>query len=684
MSQSAAEPSAEMSPEAAAEAEADAKKPHPKGLYILFATEAWERFSYSGMRALLVLYLINYMEWQPGPASNVYKWYTSLVYLTPLLGGFLADRKLGLRLSIVIGGVLMAIGHFLMAFEALPFFYSALAFLIMGNGFFKPNISTLVGKMYRQGDPRRDGAFTIFSMGINLGAFLAPIVCGMLRKHVSFHAGFAAAGVGMVIGLCTFLFGQKRILADVHAAGNDLAIGKEKEKIVAGAGYRDTKAELDDADEKTPGETGFAGFVSRVFPWMMFAIAILVPVLYFVQIAQGKARWLDAVMPIAFAAIAGWMGRNLLTIKGASRDKSIVIFVLFLFTVLFWMAFEQAGNALNIWADVNTNLRLFGWEYSAEMFQSVNPVLIFTLAPLFAAVWIWFARRSINISTPAKMFAAMVFMALSFLAMVGGAIAENATVTSVPLAALPPGVDVSILDAGRMTFGKTCPDSLEDTGCKNTLSVRGVLPPFAVTDALDKTLDPKVHASIEDLATQAGNASKKEPVRVKLPAMPATFVWPYDAKKAEERGLAFDPATSEVVASKPLEEKTKADLVSAAADPAWRETLGNLQKQSQAARVSGIWLFLSYLLATLGELCLSPVGLSMVTKLAPARFASLFMGVWLLSSSVAQYVGGSIGESWGKITPSSYFWIFVWTSVAGAVVLLVLVRPLRRLMHHVT
>ena len=669
MASPAAASSSDEIPLTDAEKAAVMKQPHPLGLYLLFGTEAWERFSYYGMRALLVLYLINYMEWQPGRASGVYKWYTSLVYLTPLLGGWLADKKLGLRVSIIIGGVLMAIGHFLMAFEALPFFYAALAFLIMGNGFFKPNISTLVGKLYKQGDPRRDGAFTIFYMGINLGAFLAPIVCGMLRKKWSYHAGFAAAGVGMVIGLCTFLFGQKRILADVKAAGHDLAIKKPETKAELVAHHRI------EPDEEKPGEGGFAGFISKAFPIFLFIVGVAVPALYVVNIVRGQAAWIDAVMPIAFSAIALWMGRNLLTIKGAGRDKSTVIFTLFLFTVLFWMAFEQAGNALNIWADVNTNLKLGSFEYTAEWFQSVNPVLIFTLAPLFAMLWVWFARKTIDFSTPAKMFAAMVFMALSFLAMVGGAAAENATTSTVQLGALPASVkDISELDAGRMTF---------DAG-KKELTVRGVLAPFAVTDALDRTLDPKFHDALDGLEKASKAAGKKEPVTVSIAPVPATFKWPFDAKAQEERGITWDPATSMVTVTKPVEEKTKADMISAGADPAWRDNLMELAKKSEAAKVSGFWLFLSYLLATLGELCLSPVGLSMVTKLAPARFASLFMGVWLLSSSVAQYVGGSIGEKWGTWTPSYYFWVFVWTSVAGGIVLFLLVRPLKRLMHEVT
>ena len=305
----------------------------------------------------------------------------------------------------------------------------------------------------------------------------------------------------------------------------------------------------------------------------------------------------------------------------------------------------------------------------------MNPVLIFTLAPLFALLWVWFARKSIDFSTPAKMFAAMVFMALSFVAMVGGAAAENATTSTVTLQALPGSVkEIGELDAGRMSYD----------AAKKELTVRGVLAPFAVTDALDRTLDPKFHDALDALEKASKNAGKKEPATVSIAPVPSTFEWPFDAKAEEERGIAWDKATNKVTVTKPLEEKTKADLISAGADPTWRGTLQDLAQKSKAAKVSGLWLFLSYLLATLGELCLSPVGLSMVTKLAPARFGSLFMGVWLLSSSVAQYVGGSIGEKWGTWTPTYYFWVFVWTSVAGGIVLFLLVRPLKRLMHEVT
>ncbi len=183
---------------------------HPIGLYILFFTEMWERFSYYGMRGLLVLYMVKFFRYEQKEASSIYKIYTSLVYVTPILGGYLADRYLGNKRAVIIGAFLMAIGHFLMAFEEFPIFMAALIFLIIGNGFFKPNMSTQVGRLYPPNDGRLDGAYTIFYMGINLGAFLSPLACGWLAEHTvgEYHSGFTLAGIGMVCGLVIYLVGQ--------------------------------------------------------------------------------------------------------------------------------------------------------------------------------------------------------------------------------------------------------------------------------------------------------------------------------------------------------------------------------------------------------------------------------------------------------------------------------------------
>ena len=649
----------------------EAKKGHPRGLYVLFATEMWERFSYYGMRALLVLYLVDYLRWAPSQASGVYKWYTSLVYLTPLLGGFLADKYLGQRVAIIIGGVLMAIGHFLMAFEPLPFFYAALVFLIFGNGFFKPNISTMVGQMYRPDDARRDGAFSIFYMGINLGAFFSPLVCGWLAAKFTPHWGFGAAGVGMVIGLAVFILGQKTVMADIDAAKD----GTFPERA-AGASQKNAKVAppAEEPIEREPTVSGFAGGVAKFLPPFMLVCCALIPAWYIFQIATGHAKVLDAVMPIAFAAISGWMGATLFKIKGAGRDRSSVIFYLFFFTVFFWMAFEQAGNALNIWAEYNTDLHVGSYAYPAAWFQSVNPLFIIVLGPVFSIMWIALESRGKGIPTPAKMFIGLGFIAASFGAMVAGAVAENATESRIALAELPSGAEISKVHAGRLTY---------DAGT-HELVVRGTLPPFAQFDALKLTVPEAYAKSIADLEDAAGNASKAKPVTAKLEALPPGYTFPLEpSSKGNEKITAWDAGTQTVTLTGGLSPEQRTVLVGAGAPSAWRDALTGLAAVSQKARVSGMWLFISYLLATIAELFISPVGLSMVTKLAPARYGSLFMGVWLLSSSVAQYTGGALGEMWGHVTPTSYFSIFVYTSLAGCLVLGLLMKPLDRMMHGV-
>ncbi len=637
--------------------------PHPRGLYVLFATEMWERFSFYGMRALLMLYLVNQIGWAPKESSSVYKWYTSLVYLTPLLGGFLADRYLGLRSAILLGGVLMAVGHFLMAFEQLPFFFTALGFLIVGNGFFKPNISTLVGKMYAPNDARKDRAFTIFYMGINLGAFLSPLVCGWLRQRFGYAYGFGAAGVGMVLGLLTFLLGQKRVLSDVHAAGNDVTPKRGSDKA----------SQTNDQDEQssqTPGEGGFAGVVSKILPALLVVAALGITAQYVYLFIKGEASPTSLIMPIAFGAIAIAMARALGTLEGAARDKSVVIFAAFVFAVFFWMAYEQAGNALNLWAEFHTRLNLGSFEYPAEWFQSVNALFIVVLAPPFAALWLWLSRRGQEPSSPAKMLAAMVIMALSFVAMVASAASENGVESRAPLAALPQGLDLTKVAAGRMRYDAE----------KKELIVRGVLPPYSASEALEPAVDPAYVKVVGKLQKGSENASDRHPFSTVLAPLPKDFVIAFQGEDAPR----FDPTTNTITVVKNLTATQKTALYSAAAPPELRAAVSALAERSHAARVSGLWLMLSYLLATLAELCISPVGLSMVTKLAPARFASLFMGVWLLANSLAQYVGGTLGELWGTIPPSRYFMIFVYTSIAGALLLVVLVKPLKKLMHGVT
>lgn len=674
---------------------------HPRGLYILFFTEMWERFSYYGMRALLVPYMVSAaFGYQPKEASGVYKWYTSLVYLAPLAGGLVADRFLGLRNAVLIGAVLMAIGHFLMAFPSHTLFFLALGFLIFGNGFFKPNISTMVGKMYTPDDERRDRAFTIFYMGINIGAFLSSIVCPLLQEKVGFHYGFGAAGIGMLVGLLVFAFGQKRVVADVEAVGNTTGTAKEKKAKEAEpkegeTGYRESaKGEPEQGDADKPGATGIAALVGKIYPFVMLGAGPTIVTVYVLKVLRGEAKPIVLIMPIAFGAIFIAMGLLLMRLRGAQKDKSVSIFIMFLFPVLFWMAFEQAGNALNLWAVDHTDRVLGGWEYPAGWWQSANALMIFVLAPLFALMWSALAKRGKEPSTPGKMFFAMVMMVVSFVVMVVGSASESATESRVPLAKAP-AVDLSTMAAGRLGYD----------AAKKELTMRGVMPDFAARDIIEKTSDPKILGGLKAFGEASDKATASAPVDQELEL--ERFVFTTEASELKELGLSAPVAAgttttwkgeklsltlTAVEGQKPklalhatssLEAQAKTAILEAALEPEWKKALRDLEKASRKARVSGTWLFLSYLFATLGELCLSPVGLSMVTKLAPARFASLFMGVWLLSSSVAQYVGGSIGESWGQIAPSAYFTIFVGTSIGGIVLVLLFMQPLKKLMHEV-
>ncbi|MEZ6093313.1 MAG: peptide MFS transporter [Pirellulaceae bacterium] len=427
---------------------------HPIGLYVLFFTEMWERFSYYGMRALLVLYMVNFFKWAQEDASKIYKWYTSLVYLTPLLGGFLADRYLGNRMAIIIGAILMAIGHFLMAFEQIGIFYAALGFLIIGNGFFKPNMSVQVGRLYPQNDPRRDGAYTIFYMGINIGAFLSPLVCGALKDApgMGYHWGFGAAGVGMVLGLLTYMFGLpfvKELPEDAVYEGDDAKATSKSSAL--------SEAEA----AKHPSVLGALGKIS---PMLVYALGVLFIVGAPIGYSMGSVSFDNMIASIIAGGsmfFAGWIISNL---DMAIRDRVLAIYALFVFVVFFWAAFEQAGNAMNVWADQTTNRYLTEAAPSPEIypdeytsiseqgfmatlgkafgnifkmnpvlttsFQSINAFAIVVFAPIFAWLWLFLARKNINVSIPMKMAMGVFLQGLAFALMIWAAMYESQSSTT--------------------------------------------------------------------------------------------------------------------------------------------------------------------------------------------------------------------------------------------------------------
>ena len=428
---------------------------HPKGLFVCFATEMWERFSYYGMRALLILYLTKHWEFTDATSYLIYGAYTSLVYIMPVFGGMLADQILGSKKAVTYGAILLVFGHLGMTVESNEqIFYLSLALIVSGVGFLKPNISTMVGALYEEGDPRRDSGFTIFYMGINIGAFTATLLCGYLGEQVGWAYGFGGAGIGMLFGLIIFLWGQKYLEGLAEPPSN-----KYLQKM-NGISYESW------------------AYISGIF--------MVLVTWFLVQNSQLVGQLLGGFGAIFIGA---WLLYALFRCAPDERDRLIVVGILILFSLIFWALFEQAGSSLNILTDRGVNRVIFGWEVPASMFQSLNAGFIFTIAPLFAMLWIALAKRNMEPSTPIKFSIGIIFVGLGFLALVYG------------------------------------------------------------------------------------------------------------------------------------------------------------MRSSEGLQTGVFWIILIYLLHTLGELCLSPVGLSSVTKLSPQRIVGFMMGMWFFASAAGNYVAGLIARA---------------------------------------
>jgi POT family proton-dependent oligopeptide transporter len=376
-------------------------KAQSKALGVLFFAETWERFSFYGMRALLVIYMTSHLHYSDKLAIQVYGAYTALVYATPLVGGMLADKLLGARRAVVLGGVLMALGHFAMAFE--PLFFWGLALLICGNGFFKPNISTIVGRVYRDKDARRDRAFYIFYMGINLGA-LAAGVCGWLGEEVAWHLGFGLAGIGMVVGLVGFLVGQKWYAGTAEPPD----LKRLEEPFVAG--------------------------VSR--EWLVYAGALAAVVVAHLMVRPGTVLGplLTFVIVVTLAALVWFL---IFRTQRAERGPLFVAIVLTVFSTVFFAFFEQAGSSMTLFTMRNVDRNVLGLDVPASVFNSLNPLYIILCAPLFIWLWRWLGPE--QPTTPLKFGLGVVQLGLGFGAMWLGAKSSQDT-GIVPLAWLMLGI----------------------------------------------------------------------------------------------------------------------------------------------------------------------------------------------------------------------------------------------------
>jgi POT family proton-dependent oligopeptide transporter len=475
---------------------------HPRGLATLFFTEMWERFSYYGMRALLILFMTataaeGGLGFDVAQAGAIYGLYTSAVYMMSLPGGWLADRFLGKRRAVWYGGILIASGHYSMAVPTLASFYLGLVLIVLGTGLLKPNISAIVGDLYGPADIRRDSGFSIFYMGINLGAFIAPLLCGYLGQRVDWHMGFGLAGIGMTLGLVQYRLGARHLgEAGMHPVAPESAAAAERQRSRLRWGL----------------------IVLALVPVVLLALSISgLAEITAVRLANAFGVLLLALVVVVLGAVlflGDW--------TTAERKRLIVILVLFLAASLFWSVFEQAGSTLNLFAQRSTENSLLGFPFPSSWFQSLNALFLIAFAPVFAWLWIRLGERGPSVTM--KFVLGLVFAGLGFAVMMAAA----------------------------------------------ELSASGV-------------------------------------------------------------------------------------------------------------KVSPMWLTATYLLHTFGELCLSPVGLSAMTKLAPASVVSLMMGVWFLATSVGNYLGGRMAALYEALSLATLFGAVAAFAIGAGLLLALLARPISRM-----
>ena len=352
----------------------------PKSLRILFLTEMWERFSYYGMRALLVLYLVQSQGYSAFEAMHIYAIYTGLVYLTPVIGGYLADHYLGQQKSILIGGITMMFGHLFMANPST--LNLALGLLIIGNGFFKPNISSLLGGFYLTNDARRDGGYSFFYVGINMGAFIAPLLIGYVGEVIDWHYGFVLAAVGMFMGLLHFSLNQKQIASDDLTQRSRVLSYKEWWQVMALA-------------------------------LLNIPIVLLVLTLHPLLTIYQNLIWLSIFLIVTYVVLKK---RSIFQAVPSHDLKRIMyIAILSLFVIFFWVGFEQAGGSLTLFAHEKIDRQIMSFIIPASFFQSVNPLIIIFLGPLMANIWLRLDRSKLRMSTPQKMGSGIMLLGLGFL-----------------------------------------------------------------------------------------------------------------------------------------------------------------------------------------------------------------------------------------------------------------------------
>ncbi len=558
---------------------------HPKGLYVLFGTEMWERFSFYSMLALFTLYLRDPNEgfgWTAAEATSLYANYLMFVYLSPLVGGYIADKFTGYRKAVMIGGIFFMIGHGLLSFSSIWAVYAALTFLVIGNGFFKPNVSTMVGNLYPEGSHLKDRAYNIFYMGINVGAALAPIVMEVVRAYWGFHAAFAVAAFGMVISVGILWYFKELV---VQADKKMMSVGDNQISAVEHIDNQPADAAATAVDAPPHG----------------------------ISEQERKARLMASV---------------------SDSKRIMALIVVFLIVIVFWMVFHQNGSTLTYWADDNTE-----WNVSGTISNSINAIWILILTFPLVAFWGFLDRRGKEPSTPTKMAIGMTLTGLSFLVLSWGAtIGENAPKTPEQLA------------GGSFRINERAITNLKAAGMSDATA-----------------------AKIMDAKTADG---KNLIYGVKFSALSDEAI----AKRSEERVKEGKPALTadERTRLKSGGEQLIAEINSVAAGEGDKYRDAILQN-SFLFRVSPLWLIIGYMIVTLGELMLSPMGLSLVSKVAPISKRGLLMGGWFVATAIGNKLT-MIGVYWDIWKQSSFFLVLGCMALVMAVVLFLILKPLKKAM----
>ena len=561
---------------------------HPAVLFVLFFTEMWERFSYYGMRALLVLFLTSSLfdegwAWPREHALALYGTYTSLVYLTPILGGFLADKYMGYRNAVVVGAFLMTLGHASMALNTELMLYVGLSFLILGNGFFKPNMTSIISHMYEGHEEKKDGAFTIYYMGVNAGAFLGILLCGYVGEQIGWHWGFGLAGIFMFFGLLQFYFAQN---------------------IFGEVGKKPLKNQEEVSIDKTVDKPNPFTFLDKAF----IAISAIIGLVWIINDPMSKIGGTN----VFDFSVAGMDGSNFMILfaliifiilivsriirySPVVRDKMIAVSIFAFFTVFFWAAFEQAGGSMTIFAGDYTDRVLDG--NSANIFRVVNTLI--TIIPLGIITWVLYKLFK---QTFAKYALSNVFLGTSFL--------------------------IIWVLVGFMLYNQYLQESPEVPA--SWFSVLNSLFIIIFAPLFSKLWESKYNPSV---AVKYGAG---------LILLGVGFL-----------SLAYGAS--------------------------------GIPSGAKVAAVSMIWLVFAYFFHTMGELCLSPVGLSYLSKLVPGRMIAFMFGIWYLAIAIGNKLAGTTGGMIDAITAeyslSTFFLLFFIIPAAAGVLIIMLHPLLKKLMH---